>query len=207
MLQSEWTRLISNFKNALKRRVSKSGDGGGKRMPTSEFFQELLWLQVLYSPRHTFSNVELESEPESPAFSIDSGNASETIGITTHGNASELAPLSPPMVTPMVTKRIPSTNVEKVVSTPAPGSNYSHLSGKKRKSNSEAIDILLAKALMDGDKKEVPAVSAPSPLYDDSDTLFCKSLVGQFNDLTPRDRKKVKIQIMQLMLDLDEENY
>ena len=58
---------------------------------------------------------------------------------------------------------------------------------KKRSMNSElAVDALLAKALVD-DKSET---SQPQNKFeDDTDTLFCKSLVSSFKELSPRSKK------------------
>ena len=38
---------------------------------------------------------------------------------------------------------------------------------------------------------------------DDSDYLFCMSLVGELKELTPKKRKKAKLSVVQLLLDLD----
>ena len=71
---------------------------------------------------------------------------------------------------------------------------------RKRKPSAQAVDALLVKALMD-DKNDQKTME---PTDSDTDSLFCKSLIGQLKDLSPINRKKAKISIMQLLLEFEE---
>lgn len=170
---AEWKRLSDNYKKAVRRRVSKSGDAGNKKLPTSEFFEQLRFIDDTVPQVETHSN--FLSPPPSPSpssvFSVDNDSA------VTHAN---------------------KTGVENWSSSSIPRR-------KKRCSSSElAIDALLAKALTDDcsrDKNEKHLVSCEDT---DTDSLFCKSLVSSFKELTPSKKKRARVKILQVFCDLED---
>ena len=132
---------MGNFRKALKRRITKSGDARGKRLPRSELFNELIWLKDLSTPRTTTCNVDILA-PISPTFSNDTDASNKSV---TANSESELANL-PMSATPTISQ----------LSSPSPSESVSmsrsdYNLSRKRKSDTEAIDVLLAKALVDGD--------------------------------------------------------
>ena len=80
-------------------------------------------------------------------------------------------------------------------------STYSTLCLSRRKkrtyTNSEqAVDVLLAKALTEEHEDKVE---------DETDVLFCKSLVSSFKELNARNKKRARVKILQVFCELDEE--
>ena len=65
-----------------------------------------------------------------------------------------------------------------------------------------AVDALIAKALCDDNEKQKPTVV--EKVEEDSDTLFCKSLISTFQELTPKKKKKARVKVLKVLCDLDE---
>lgn len=177
---------MTNFKKALKRNISKSGDPGNKRVAKSEFYKELLWLKDLYTPRETYTNVvSLLSPPISPLDNSLSVNTNNDDNL--ENNFGEKLPTpkiitSPKYVTPTVSKN--ST------------------AGKKKRGTSDEVDALLIKAL----SEDTSAKNKSDNKYEmhDPEYAFCMSIIPELKQLSSKNRKKAKIAIMQTLTDLDE---
>ena len=171
MLQSEWNRLITNYKKTLKRKVSKSGDAGNKRPPKSEFFNELSWLKDLYTPRDMQSNlVPITNEENSsppPQRKIQSPLQQEVM--SPQASSSTFASPSSPAVSLM-------SSVSSIETLQLTCSKSKGTGGFQKRSHAETVDILLAKALNDHHKKD-DSTKYIEQKEEDSDVLFCRSLV------------------------------
>ena len=74
----------------------------------------------------------------------------------------------------------------------------------KRNTN-DAIDILLAKALVNDVGQRTESKSTESEQFDSPHALFCKSLIPFLINLTPKKNKITKSKIMQIFLDMEED--
>ena len=193
-MKNEWTRIMSNYKKALKRRESRSGDGGNNRPEICEFFNELCFLHEISSPRETYGNLSVSSvddltsptqelsspPPPSPTVSYVSIN-SPLGGALTQQNGTSSS----------------QNNAEKVKQY----NNYAER--RKRKQNSsEMVDALLVKALNEESSSATHSQMCNENIMEDPDSLFCRSLVGQMKQFTPRKKSKARFKISQVMFDL-----
>ena len=74
----------------------------------------------------------------------------------------------------------------------------------KRNTN-DAIDILLAKALVNDVGQRTESKSTESEQFDSPHALFCKSLIPFLIKLTPKKNKITKSKIVQIFLDMEED--
>ena len=80
-----------------------------------------------------------------------------------------------------------------------PSSNYSERR-KRKQDTSEMVDALLVKALHD-DSQQL-GKKENNHDQDDPDSLFCRSIIGQMKQLTPKMRNKARCKISQVMFEL-----
>lgn len=158
-LMAQWKRLTDNYKKARRRRISKSGDPGCKKLSTCEFYEQLCFIEKGIPPTESYTNFPSEANGD-----------------------------------------VPEKHTEKSLDE-TPRRNEYH-SRSRKKSNEMAVDALIAKALCDDNEKQKPTVV--EKVEEDSDTLFCKSLISTFQELTPKKRKKARVKVLQVLCDLDE---
>ena len=208
---SHWTKLRDNFQKCLNRRKLATRSGAAnKQLPTCLYFKELGFLTDVIGVRTTSSNISPE------IFSVSPLPSSFSPMSQSEGNFEEemRESISPP---PLANKACATTSISQVspgnekadileMNDSSPKAYTAKSAGKpvKRKAT-DAIDILLAKALVDdvGQRKE--SKSTESAQFEGPDAMFCKSLIPSLTNLTPKNNKIAKIKIMQVFLDMEED--
>ena len=108
-----------------------------------------------------------------------------------------------PLPSPISFNQVQSdSNIDNLSTSPPASSSFSPVStvpAKKSKKKSEVDELLMASVAADL-KKEGERQKEDN----DSDVLFCKSLVEQFRDLTKKQKKEARIKIMQVFLEYDD---
>ena len=188
-VEKEWRRLRENYRKCLKRQELASRSGAGaKTEKTCQFYDELTFLKEIFSNRERSSNI----------------------------NESILAPISspPPHIenyhqnqpSPLLSPSCSSFNsLEQSPNTASSPVSFNIQSkqkiSKKRKQPNGDLKDALTKALLT-EEQTTPRNSVDEK---DSDTLFCLSLVESLKKLPSKSNKRVRIKIMEVLLDLEDE--
>lgn len=181
VITSTWEKLRENYRKALNRRkrATKSG-AGGNPTSTCRFFKELSFLSDIIGVRCTQSNMtpDLFTPPLSPVSTVQH----EPVPSPAIGKSSSVTP-----------------RFSNSLSTMRP--TLSHENTKKRRNSSDSsLQTVLEKAITADLEK------AKEVIEDDPDELFCKSLVSSLKSLPNKKNKRAKIQMMQILLDMDSDS-
>ena len=178
---------MTNFKKAVKRNVSKSGDPGNKKVAKCEFYNELVWLKDLYIPRETYTNVSILSPPMSP---LDNSLSVNTNDDNFENNSGE---------------RLATSKVNKSPGNVTAPVSRNSTSTKKKRGTSDEVDALLIKAL----SEDTSSKNKSENKYEinDPEYAFCMSIIPELKQLSSKNRKKAKISIMQTLSALDDNEF
>ena len=163
--------MRDGMSKCLKRRESLSKSGAGaSRLPTCKLFEQLLFLKDTLLNRPTESNID----------AITTNDVPELLTPETNDLGSEL-PVSDYEITPQKRKK------------PAEGA-------KKKVDRRDSIDYLLVNALTK--TSEANQISTGKITKDDenSNSLFCRSLIPILDGLPDRENRLAKIEIQQILV-------
>ena len=150
----------------MKRNVLKSGDPGNKKIAKSEFYNELVWLKDLYTPRKTHTNVISRLSP--PMSPMDNSLSINNNDDNLESNYAE---------------RLPTSKVNKSIRnfTPTVSNNFTS-TAKKRSGTSDEVDAVLIKAL----SKDRSTKNKSENEYEinDPEYAFCMSIIPELKELS-----------------------
>ena len=177
VLKKEWKNLRDAYTRCIQKRTSLSRSGSkSTRLPTCNFYEQLKFLSYAFSVQElSTSNISIPDDD--PDFSLDS-----------------------PMLTP--TPSIPETPTLSIseISTPIPPSTYCQNISKKRKKSAISGDVSEVDKLLLEELKTTKQQSTDEP--EDSNSLFCKSLVKTLSELSPEKNMLARIKINQVLFEI-----
>ena len=186
-IKAKWKNLTDSFKKCLDRErdASRSGAAGYGKPPSCRFYSQLMFLRDVISNKKTWSNVPVSTPITLPPVNswssliIQDPQPSMSTVIDITANEITHTKITPTTITPttMTPTKITPTKRRKLVESPDPVENFL-ISSIKEKNN-------------------------PASKNEDSDELFCRSLVQPLKRLSPKTNQLARIKIQQLLFELE----
>lgn len=184
--------MKDNYRRCLKRREKETASGSARKVLSKcLFFNELVFLRDILSPRETTSHVNLSMTTTSSA-SLTSPVATAP-AISSTGQVFLQSPASHDIF----------SGESDSQSTHSSGSDFRAIGNvRKRRNDTKTtnIDALLARSLMDDIEKK----DEKNEKIEDSDVLFCQSLVSSLKTLNPKKNKLARIKLMEVLYELED---
>ena len=179
MLKKIWKNLRDNLSKCLKKRdlLTRSG-AGATELPRCKFFKELQFLKDVISNRATQSNLTA-SQP-----SLENCDQHEIIAVTSITQSDIMCSTPEPTYSDAGTAKMKRKR--------SSGSKEKEGSCKDEQSSISSLDCAISDYLCQQNSQK-----------NDADTMFCQSLVPILSSLPPKKNRRAKIDIQQLLYDIE----
>lgn len=187
VLKKEWAKLKDNYRKTKSKRekMTRSGAGSKKPLPTCNYFAELSFLYDSVSNRSVESNIP--SYVMSPHF--------QSMEDDKDNDNSNLSPSTSSLSSPI--NIATGSGISKQYSINSSADTEDVQLKKRRRISNDSTDLLLVKTL----DKHLNKDTDPE-IENDDNRLFCLSLVPTLKLLNPRKNALARIKIQQLLFDI-----